>query len=92
MCHPVLLQIIDLPLVRIMRSGRVPQVIRPAVPAGTVEHPYLRTMQHRGGGYAILRALWDAEKSPNYEGDLVAMEKKRVLKFLVNMVVVASWF
>ena len=26
------------------------------------EHPYLRRMEHRGGGYAILRTLFDAEK------------------------------
>lgn len=55
-----------------MRNGVVPQVIRPAQAgnAGNGEHPYLRSVQHRGGGYAILRALWDAEKSPSYEGFL----------------------
>ena len=55
-----------------MRNGVVPQVIRPAQAgsAGNGEHPYLRSVQHRGGGYAILRALWDAEKSPSYEGHL----------------------
>ncbi|CAE7488893.1 unnamed protein product, partial [Symbiodinium pilosum] len=38
-----------------------------AAPGG---HPYLNKMEHRGGGYAILRALWDAEKSSGYEGFL----------------------
>ena len=55
---------------RIMRSGVVPQLIRPEPAHNNGEHPYLRSMQHRGGGYAILRALHDAEKSPNYAGDL----------------------
>ena len=57
-----------------MRNGVVPQVIRPeqAGNAGNGEHPYLRSVQHRGGGYAILRALWDAEKSPSYAGHLDA--------------------
>ena len=35
-----------------------------------VEHPYLRTMKYRGGGYDILRTLWDAEKSLNYRGHM----------------------
>eukprot|EP00435_Cladocopium_sp_Y103_P042181 s2868_g11.t1 len=54
----------------IMRSGRVPQLIRPD-PVGPAngEHPYLRNMTRRGGGYAILRALWDAEKSERYQGE-----------------------
>ena len=26
-----------------------------------VEHPYLRTMKYRGGGYDVLRAFWHAE-------------------------------
>ena len=29
-------------------------------------HPYLRNMVFRGGGYAILKALWDAEHSSDY--------------------------
>ena len=60
--------------VRIMRGlNRVPQMVRPpvaSVSSHTGEHPYLRRMTYRGGGYAILRALWDAEKSDNYSGDL----------------------
>lgn len=59
---------------RIMRGlSRVPQMVRPPVASGsshTGEHPYLRRMTFRGGGYAILRALWDAEKSDDYCGDL----------------------
>ncbi len=35
-----------------------------------VEHPYPRTMKYRGGGYDILRTLWDAEKSLNYRGHM----------------------
>lgn len=53
--------------------NRVPQMVRPPVAnssSHTGEHPYLRRMTYRGGGYAILRALWDAEKSDNYSGDL----------------------
>ncbi|CAK0863931.1 unnamed protein product, partial [Prorocentrum cordatum] len=33
-----------------------------------MEHPYLRSMQYRKGGYAILLALRDAERSPAYPG------------------------
>ena len=59
--------------VRIMRGLiRVPQMVPPvaSVSSHTGEHPYLRRMTYRGGGYAILRALWDAEKSDDYGGDL----------------------
>jgi len=59
---------------QIMRGlNRVPQMVRPpvaSVSSHTGEHPYLRRMTYRGGGYAILRALWDAEKSDNYSGYL----------------------
>ena len=46
------------------------------VPEG-VEHPYLRNMEFRGGGYAILRALWDAEQSPAYRGYMAIKKIQR---------------
>ena len=55
--------------VRIMRSGVMPE-LRPVPAAGNGEHPYLRRVEHRRGGYAILRVLWDAEKSSSYAGNL----------------------
>ena len=33
-----------------------------------VEHPYLRTMKYRGGGYDVLRTFWDAESRSTTKG------------------------
>ena len=38
------------------------------------EHPYLRSMEYRGGGYAILMALYEAEQDPAYLGSLTIAE------------------
>ncbi|CAE8622295.1 unnamed protein product [Polarella glacialis] len=45
--------------------------------ASHVEHPYLKNMQFRGGGYAILCAFWEAEQSPDYPGFLTISQIKR---------------
>ena len=45
--------------------------------AADVEHPYLRNMQYRGGGYALFRALWDAEQTPGYCGFMTIEDIQR---------------
>ena len=59
--------------------GHAPEVPKGYDPEGVAvaaaaEHPYLRNMQYRGGGYAILRALYEAEQKPRYLGSLSILQ------------------